>query len=117
MRAVHSCNSWLPLLTRYNLSEEKFLLCIVLLLSSNGGIFKSIFYSEEVAGEETSQLVADFGEAWNLIRNSLEMYGRCCSSDVHDITTIDTSLEEMADILYVIICSGNLASTIFSNKM
>ena len=50
----------------------------MLLLSSNGGIFESIFYSDEVAGEETSQLVADFGEAWNLIRNSLEMYGRCC---------------------------------------
>ena len=35
----------------------------------------------------------------------------------NDITTIDTSLEEMTDISYVIICSGNLASTIFSNKM
>lgn len=43
-------------------------------------ISKSIFDTDEVAGEETSQLVADFSEAWNLIRNSLEMYGRCWSS-------------------------------------
>ena len=30
-----------------------------------------------IAGEETGQMISDFAEAWNLIRNSLEMYGKC----------------------------------------
>ena len=29
-----------------------------------------------VAGEETAQLISDVAEAWNLIRNSLELYGK-----------------------------------------
>ena len=37
--------------------------------------FTSISIEDMIAGEETGQLVADVAEAWNLIRNSLELYG------------------------------------------
>ena len=29
-----------------------------------------------IAGEETAQLISDVAEAWDLIRNSLELYGK-----------------------------------------
>ena len=37
--------------------------------------YNSISIEDMIAGEETGQLVADVAEAWNLIRNSLELYG------------------------------------------
>ena len=34
------------------------------------------FIVDMIAGEETAQLVTDVAEAWSLIRNSLELYGK-----------------------------------------
>ena len=56
---------FLLLLLLLNLPFPQFVFHIILLC-----------FVDMIAGEETAQLVTDVAEAWSLIRNSLELYGK-----------------------------------------